>query len=380
MSNENNIKEDLNTPLKNDEELIPSEIKASGVRISFPDFNFYKIRTFCGKYIDIQDGSTANEKAAFQYTVNNSDNQRFLIFTLDNNYSVLAAKHSGKVLDVMDLPNFPGLPDMLIQYDFQNGDNQKFFIANDGAIAVKRTGQVWDVMNGSTKDRTPIIPYNYSGSSNQKFKLELSGTASVKPPQLGTLPNAPDFRTNDLNEILPDNTTPVITHATYLPYFMVKDPYYNAQQKMQNSPYYILVRRQYWEKITQRIVGAGESYKFEQTTGVSRTDQTSMTETTEISIGADLGFMFKGFSAGLSTSITKTLSVTKSTSTTESTSKTETVTDSNPFMHTIARAKYMLINEYYVTRANGQLITSGDAAYWKVPNPTQTVTRTIPRS
>ncbi|MCC3685416.1 hypothetical protein LLR47_09235 [Bacillus cereus] len=56
------------------------------------------------------------------------------------------------------------------------------------------------------------------------------------------------------------------------------------------------------------------------------------------------------------------------------------MTDSNPLMYTIARAKYMLINEYYVTRANGQLITSGDPAYWKVPNPNQTVTRTIPQS
>ncbi|MCU4948675.1 hypothetical protein OCF15_26920 [Bacillus cereus] len=56
------------------------------------------------------------------------------------------------------------------------------------------------------------------------------------------------------------------------------------------------------------------------------------------------------------------------------------MTDSNSFMYTIARAKYMLINEYYVTRANGQMITSGDAAYWKVPNPKQTVTRTITQS
>ncbi|WP_454016100.1 hypothetical protein [Bacillus sp. Marseille-Q7846] len=88
-----------------------------------------------------------------------------------------------------------------------------------------------------------------------------------------------------------------------------------------------------------------------------------MIEITEISIGADLPI-----------SITKTLSVTKSTSTTES------VTDSNPFMYTIACAKYMLINEYYVTRANGKMLTSGDAAYWKVPNPNRTVTRTIHQS
>lgn len=102
MSNENN----MNTSMINDENLIPSEVLASGKQISFPDFNFYKIRTFCGKYIDIDGGSTANEKFAFQYTVSNSDNQRFLIFTLDNNYSVIAAKHSGKVFGCYGLTKF----------------------------------------------------------------------------------------------------------------------------------------------------------------------------------------------------------------------------------------------------------------------------------
>lgn len=370
----------MNTSMINDENLIPSEVLASGKQISFPDFNFYNIRTFAGKYFDISKGSTDDRAFAVQYAGNNSDNQKFLIFTLDNGYSVIAAKHSGKVLDIWDTPNFPsGMPDFLVQYDFKNGDNQKFFISNDGTVAVKQDGRVLDVYDGSTGNDVPIIAYNYQGSANQRFVLEKSGSVSIKLPTTGTLPPAPDFKTNDINEELPDDTTPVITHATYMPYFMVKDPYYNAQQKIKNSPYYILVRRQYWKKVTQRVLAPSDEYDYMETTGVSRTDQTSMTETTEISIGADLGFMFKGFSLGLSTSITKSLSVTKSTSTTESTEKTERVFYKNPFTHQIGYAKYMLINEYHVTRANGELITSGDAAYWKVSDPTRTVARIIPR-
>ncbi|PGU51711.1 MULTISPECIES: RICIN domain-containing protein [Bacillus cereus group] len=376
MTNENNT----NTSASNGENLIPSEVLASGKQISFPDFNFYKIRTFCGKYIDIRGGSMDDLAYALQYTGHNADNQKFLIFTLDNNYSVIAAKHSGKVMDIWDTPNFPpGLPDILTQYYFKNGDNQKFFIANDGSVAVKQDGRVLDVHDGRTSNDVPIIAYNYQGSANQKFNLEKSGTVSIKPPTTGTLPPAPDFKTTNLDEELPDDTTPVITHATYLPYFMVKDPYYNAQQKITNSPYYILVRRQYWEKKTQRVLAPSETYDYMETTGVSRTDQTSMTETTEISIGADLGFMFKGFSLGLSTSITKSLSVTKSTSNTESTEISKRVVYTNPFKYQIAYAKYMLINEYYVTRSNGEMITSGDASYWKVPDPERTVSRIIPR-
>nr|WLN44377.1 Tpp insecticidal protein [Bacillus thuringiensis] len=379
MLNESTNKENTNTPLEKEKDDILSEVLASGKKISFPDFNFYKIRTFCGKYVDIQHKSTEDGKFVTQYTGYDIDNQKFMIFTLDNDFSVIAAKHSGKVIDV-HYNRFSSSPRHAIaQYDFHNNENQKFFISNDGVFAVKETGLVWDVQGASNADGINIMPHDYHGASHQKFMLEPSESVSINLPTRATLPPAPDFKTTNLDEILPDKTTPVITHATYIPYFMVKDPYYNAQQKIEKSPYYILVRRQYWEKKSQRIVGAGETYGYSQTTGVSRTDQTSMTKTTEISIGADLGFAFKGFSAGLSTSITETLSVTKSTSNTDSTEETITITDSNTFNHTIARAKYMLINEYYVTRADGEEITSGDSMYWKVPDPSRTVTRTIPR-
>ncbi|NEW06365.1 insecticidal toxin [Paenibacillus sp. SYP-B3998] len=375
MSNENNNKENTNTPMINEEDSIPNELKASGARISFPDFNFYNIRTFAGKYADVA-GGTGNGNPVVQYHANGSDNQKFMIFTLDNNYSIFAAKHSGKVFDLA-YNSFFG--NYLVQFDFHNGDNQKFFIANEGAISVKSNGQVWDVRGGNTGDNALIIGWNYQGSPNQKFSLVKNGSASITPPTKGSFTPAPDFKTDDLNEQLPMNTTPVITHFTYLPYFMVKDPYYNAEQKINKSPYYILVRRQYWEKKTQRILSPSEKYGYSETIGVSRTDQTSMTETTEISIGADLGFSFKGISAGLSTTVTKSLSVTKSTSTTESKETTRDLSYTNPFEYQIAYAKYMLINEYYVTRANGEMITSGDAAYWRVPDPEQTVSRIIPR-
>ncbi|HDR8053417.1 TPA: RICIN domain-containing protein [Bacillus cereus] len=370
MSNDNN----KNTSMINDENLIPSEVLASGKQISFPDFNIYKIGSFCGKYVDIPGGSTEN-KTAIQFQSQNGDNQKFLIFTLDDGNSVIAAKHSGKVMDVY----YNSSGNRIIQFDFHNSNNQKFFISTNGTIAAKQDGHVWDVYNASTQDGATILSFKYIEAKNQKFTLNKSGSVSITKPAIGTLPPAPDFKTDDLNEQLPDQTNPVNTHVTYLPYFMVKDPYYNAQQQMKNSPYYTLVRRQYWEKKTQRILAPSDAYEYSETIGVSRTDQTSMTDTTEISIGADLGFVFKGFSAGLSTTVTRTLSVTKSTSNTESSESTRKLSYKNEFRHTIAYAKYMLINEYYVTRANGEKITMGDSTYWRVPNPEQTVARIIPR-
>ncbi|PGS81799.1 insecticidal toxin [Bacillus thuringiensis] len=331
-------------------------------------YTFYRIRTFCGKMFDVSGQSHANSATVTQYSINNQKNQNFLVFNLDDGYSIIAAEHSGKVLDLSQSIYW------IIQYDFRNADNQKFLIGNNGTIAVKKSGKVLDVRGSSTSNGTPIIDYSFQNKPNQKFSFEPVRFFRVPAPPIKSLPPAPDFK-NDINEKLPDTTSPIITHYTTIPYFMVNDPTFNLQQKIQNSPYYKLVKIQYWEKVTQRILGPSDSYEYEKRKGVSRTDQTSMTETVSMSIGADFGFMFKGFSANLSTQISKELSVTKSTSNTEMTEETYKENYTNPFSHELARAQYMLVNEFYVTRMDDTRIT----ANWTVRNDKETVTRIFPK-
>ncbi|MGG2134755.1 phosphatidylinositol-specific phospholipase C domain-containing protein [Bacillus sp. S2(2024)] len=335
-------------------------------------YTFYRIRTFCGKMLDVVGQSTADNAMVVQYSVNNKKNQNFLIFTLDDGYSVIASENSGKVLDISQSLIFKGI---LIQYGFENADNQKFLISNNGTIAVKRSGKVFDVAGASTSNDALIVEYNFNNAVNQKFTFDQVKNFQVPNPSKETLPPAPDFK-NDINEQLPDKTDPVITHYTNIPYFMVADNTLNAQQQIQISPYYKLVKIQYWEKVTQRILGPRDEYEYQKRKGISRTDQTSMTETVSMSIGADFGFMFKGFSANLSTQITKELSVTKSTSTTEMTEETYKENYTNPFNYELARAQYVLVNEFYVTHMDGTRIT----ANWTVRDDTRTVTRVFPKS
>ncbi|PEQ40288.1 insecticidal toxin [Bacillus cereus] len=278
MSNESKNNENMNLPIINDEDSIPSEIRDSRSKITFPDFNIYKIGTFCGKYVDIPGGAN-EDSSAIQFQTQDGDNQKFLIFTLDDSYSIIAARHSGKVMDAY----YNSSQNRIIQFDFHNTNNQKFFLSDNGTIASKQDRQVWDVQGESTQNGARIVVFKFIDVRNQKFTLNKLGSVPVHQPTLSPLPSAPDFRTNDINEQLPDQTNPVNTHFTYLPYFMVKDPLYNAQQQIKNSPYYTLVRRQYWEKKTQRILAPSDTYEYSETIGVSRTDQSSMTDTTEIS-------------------------------------------------------------------------------------------------
>nr|7Y78_A Chain A, Toxin [Bacillus thuringiensis]7Y78_B Chain B, Toxin [Bacillus thuringiensis]7Y78_C Chain C, Toxin [Bacillus thuringiensis]7Y78_D Chain D, Toxin [Bacillus thuringiensis] len=343
----------------------------NGIKALDP-FNFYRIRTFCGKMLDVVGQSTSDNAMVVQYSINNKPNQNFLVFTLDDGYSIIAAENSGKVLDISEDFFFKG---MLIQYHFANSDNQKFLISNNGTIAVKRSGKVFDIPGASTSNDAPVIAYNFNNAANQKFTFERVKTFQVPSPSIGTLPPAPDFK-NDINEQLPDKTNPVITHFSTIPYIMANDATFNSHQQIQYSPYYKLVRIQYWEKVTQRILGPRDDYEYNKTKGISKTDQVSMTETVSMSVGADFGFMFKGFSASLSAQITKELSVTKSTSTTEMTEETYKEKYTNPFNYELARAQYMLVNEFYVTRMDGTRIT----ANWTLRDNTQTVTRIFPKS
>nr|WLN44374.1 Tpp insecticidal protein [Bacillus thuringiensis] len=359
MSNElNAIEQDSNEKM--------SEIKA------LDPFTFYRIRTFCGKMLDVVGHSTSDNALVVQYSINNQANQNFLIFTLDDGYSIIAAENSGKVLDISQHSLIKGI---LIQFGFGNADNQKFLISNNGTIAVKHSGKVFDIPGASTSNDAPVIEYNFNNAVNQKFTFERVKNFQVPSPSIGTLPPAPDFK-NDINELLPDRTNPIITSFSNIPYIMANDKTFNSHQQIQSSPYYKLVKIQYWEKVTQRILGPQDSYDYKKTKGISRTDQVSMTETVSMSVGVDFGFMFKGFSASLSTKITRELSVTKSTSTTEMTEETYTESYKNPFNYELARAQYMLVNEFYVARMDGTRIT----ANWTLRDNTQTVTRIFPKS
>ncbi|WP_090835583.1 hypothetical protein [Bacillus mycoides] len=73
MSNENNNRRNMNASMGSDGESIQNKIGDSRSQISFPDFNFYKIRTFSGKYADI-----TGDSLLVQYNGHNGDNQNSL--------------------------------------------------------------------------------------------------------------------------------------------------------------------------------------------------------------------------------------------------------------------------------------------------------------
>ena len=79
-------------------------------------------------------------------------NDKFMVFKLDDDYAIIAALHSGKVLDVSQSRGLS--KDFLIQYDCGGPDNQIFKIEGDFKkgdlcrIQVKRSRRYLEYVNG----------------------------------------------------------------------------------------------------------------------------------------------------------------------------------------------------------------------------------------
>lgn len=290
-----------------------------------------------------------------QYRYHGGDNQKFLLFPMDDNTFVIAAKHSGRVLDVAganrnDKAN-------VIQYHYNAGDNQRFLLQDIGSdvviIKAKHSGKVLDVYGASKEDRANIIQYRYHGRTNQRFKVELVDELPVSGlAETHRLGDAPRF--SRFGEILPATTTPVIVGQTLLPYFVVEDSL-SRDIAINSSPYYKLTHEQYWKQLYQIELSGQlgrekqETYKY----GMTRIKRRSMERTVKMEMKADFAFKFLPFLKSLSSSVTSELKVTESfeEKSVEEREKTETITYAGE--DRVALAKYAVVSRFSLTRDDG---------------------------
>lgn len=333
-------------------------------------FTFYRIRTFCGKALDVPGATTNDDAVIVQYDIHNQKHQNFLIFALDHGYSVIPAEHSGKVLNVSQkdwsypIPK-PYTP--IIQYQFGNGENEKFLIKNNGSIEAKHNGKVFDVRGSSTQVDTPIIEHEFRNTANQKFIFDRVKSFRVSVPQKQKLPDLPIL--SSIDDDAPAETARAKTGSALMPCIMVLDGL-SLPRRMQESPYYILVKNQFWKRLWHDTFLPGEGLEQKETTGMAKTVQETMTQTTNISLQADFGFAFKALTLGIGASISRSIEISTSTTDTVMSETTTTRNYKNENNFKIAWAKYALATEFILMRKNGTIAGSWEAV-------DKTVTRSI---
>ncbi|ANA82473.1 1,3--beta-D-glucan 3-glucanohydrolase [Paenibacillus glucanolyticus] len=124
-----------------------------------------------GKVMDVVDVSTASGAKIQQWTNYVANNQRFRVESTGDGYYKLTAVHSGKVLDVPNSSTATGV--QLQQWDDNGSNAQRWRIVDVGGgyykIISKTNGLVVDVASASTADGAAIQQWSDNGSDAQKW-------------------------------------------------------------------------------------------------------------------------------------------------------------------------------------------------------------------
>lgn len=160
----------------------------------------------------------------------------------------------------------------------------------------------------------------------------------------------------NLEDKLPKTTPDRLISYTLIPAPAVQDGELTLKQKVQNSPYYLMEKHQYWTQLYQLSLAPGEKREKEYDYGMDTTKVNEMTTTTGMSIQQDSGVNFSlggifGGSASIRKEITDNLMVHESVSSKVSSRVTDTSTfDNSNNQYTMYYAKYILTTTLVLQR------------------------------
>ncbi|MGW2600276.1 Vps62-related protein [Streptomyces klenkii] len=136
---------------------------------------------------------------------------------------------------------------------------------------------------------------------------DVKGTPAPKPPAM-------------TSHDKPTEPVPVTDRIVRVPFTAIKDPDRSQQWKIENSPFYTVQRQVGYKAeiyIDNRHGTVEQPQGQDVTTGFSREESETFTETTSITVSASAGIAYKAFSAGVGVSITREIGYERRTSVTE---------------------------------------------------------------
>ncbi|MEC2391875.1 toxin [Bacillus thuringiensis serovar shandongiensis] len=318
-------------------------------------------------------GRPIKNKDIILSNANNNDNQQFAFFPLDDGRYAIVNKNSGKsaigfdeaLLDV----SWDGSPAQ--QWYLRDKGSNNYEIVNQGNGKVASYGKLYTPIPASIQeivdldDSNPSDPDRvfYIGNSLSSFELPTL-------PATGNRPDAPNY-TGSVDQQLPQTSNSVVVGASLIPCIMVKDSQASDYTKIHNSPYYTLVKEEYWDKTFSAVIPAGITRTYSFKTGMTSVDQQKMTDTLSMKIGADFGLKYGDSTASLKSEISRTIQTEITSTDTEASEETVNSTVTSEPGKTTGFTEYQLATKYTLKRADGSIVSDP----WIVKNNKITVAR-----
>jgi hypothetical protein len=151
-----------------------SEFDVTGFRTLYPDTYYKIVARHSGKVLDVLNGYGHDGAAVIQFTYSGNTNEQWSLEGVGDGYYKIVARHSGKVLDVYGGSSQDGAA--ITQYTYSGSANQQWKLGDIGngyyKIEARHSGKVLDVENGYGHDGASVIQYTYSGNTNQQWSFE----------------------------------------------------------------------------------------------------------------------------------------------------------------------------------------------------------------
>ncbi|PEQ68109.1 RICIN domain-containing protein [Bacillus cereus] len=313
---------------------------------------------------DIKGESRDNGVPVLLYQSRQSDNQLFLFFELDNGKYAIVNYNSGKCIYFDYRIYSPGLG--AGQTKWTGADSQQWYlrsvdpshnqyeIVNQGFGTVASYAGDGSVKYVDSDDANPSDPDRVFGiNPTTRYPITLPTL-----PAIGTRPAVPDYFSSPY-DTMPATSASQIVGASLIPCIMVNDGQQADYTKIQNSPYYKLIKEEYWEQTYSLVLAPNQKRGYSYTTGTSSVDQTRMTNTLNMEIGADFGLKFNDVTAKISGKISRTIQTEVSTTNQQSVSETKSDEINNGTSnYTIGYTQYQLVTKYTLYRMDGTAVSN----------------------
>ncbi|QTB20766.1 hypothetical protein J1907_13125 [Lysinibacillus sphaericus] len=314
------------------------------------------------KYEGAQRGecSTAVAHREIGNGVERSGDDRFLFifYLLDNNNFIVANRYDGFVLQYW-IQEGQGV---LVSREYEPNIYQEFSIRllaqNNFRL---RTGNTfatvcWGDFNTWTKIVSrvdqPTAP-NASLRHRSFLNIDMPQLPSITPLQ--PLPQLTGLEDGGLSS---DQAPRAIIGRTLIPCLFVNDPVIKLENRIKQSPYYVLEHRQYWHRLWTDIFSPGERREYHEVTGINHNAQNDMNNMINITIGSDgpNRLLFGHLSTPFRQQIISNSNTLGSFANSNYSSRTDLVTYFNTEFQQVRFSKFVKAYEYRLTRADGTLV------------------------
>ncbi|MBY7110642.1 hypothetical protein ILT06_06855 [Bacillus sp. 17RED48] len=226
----------------------------------------------------------------------------YIFYQADGDGYVIASRENGRVLEYMD--NASELFRVLTSRLYNGGANQIFNMNratnNNFRLQTQPSGAGY-VLRPCNDNTTTLLNLVFtpasSGLANPNTLLSFRESERIPPVPIPSLPSptrlspVPDLSNLDDEGPLPQYAPRATIGSALIPCIFVNDVA-PLDQRIKQSPYYVLEYRQYWHQLWSYLLPSGGSREFDEITGIRPEAQENMKDSLDIVIGADWNLRF----------------------------------------------------------------------------------------